>query len=91
MKIYIAGKITGLKNYKELFKKAEDRLISKGNVCMNPAVLNPGFEHHEYMKVCFAMINVCDIVYFLNNWEDSKGAKMEYEYAKHLGKKILFE
>ena len=29
MKIYIAGKINGLKNYREVFKKAEDQLISE--------------------------------------------------------------
>lgn len=91
MKIYIDGKITGLKNYKELFKKAEERLIKKGNSIMNPSVLPDGFEHHEYMRVCYAMIDVCEVIYFLNNWRDSRGANMEYEYALKNGKFVMFE
>ena len=91
MKIYIAGKITGLKNHKEIFKKAEDKLKSWGNVVLNPSILPPGFEQSEYMKICFAMIDVCEIVFFLNNWEDSIGAKKEFEYAIENNKRIEFE
>lgn len=35
MKFYIAGKITGLKNYKENFNKAEEKLKNAGHLCMN--------------------------------------------------------
>jgi hypothetical protein len=81
MKVYIAGKITGLNDYKELFLHAEQELKSKGYNVMNPAVLPDGFTHEEYMKICFCMIDVCDSVYFLDNWCQSKGAVMEYNYA----------
>ena len=39
MKIYIAGKITGDKNYKEKFDTVEKLLASKGHSVMNPAQL----------------------------------------------------
>jgi len=90
MKIYIAGKITDNPDYMEQFAIAELFLIKKGHFVMNPTILPPGFEHHEYMKVCFSMIGVCEAVYLLDNWQDSKGAMMEYEYAKSKGKKIIF-
>ena len=91
MKIYIAGKITGLDNYRELFQKAESIFKNEGHAVMNPSILPDGFEHREYMHICYSMINVCDGVHFLDNWKDSKGAIMEYEYAVEQGKFISFE
>lgn len=90
MKTYIAGKITGNKKYKEEFAKAEKILISKGHTPMSPAVLPAGFEHHEYMRVCFSMIDVCEAVYFLKDWRDSLGASMEHEYARIKNKVIIY-
>ena len=90
-KVYIAGKITGYTGFKARFRIAESRLKSKGYCVMNPAELGCGFTHEEYMHVCYAMIDVCDTVYFLDNWESSKGARLEMEYAKSKGKGILIE
>ena len=91
MKVYIAGKITGNPDYKQQFAEAEKKLRAKGHTTMSPAVLPDGFEHQEYMRVCFSMIDVCDAVFFLDNWRDSKGATMEYNYAFGAGKGIIFE
>lgn len=90
-KVYIAGKIDGLENYREKFKEAEDKLIAEGYICMNPSVLPKGFPYEAYMPICIAMINQCDTVYMLNNWGGSKGARFELEYAKIMGKRILFQ
>ena len=89
MKIYIAGKITGNPDYKTHFAKAEKELIKKRHTVMNPTCMPLGFGYEDYMRICFVMIDVCDAVYMLNNWEDSPGAIREYEYAK--GKEIMFE
>lgn len=91
MKIYIAGKITGFNEFKEKFSKAEDYLKSKGFKVLNPAILPSGFEQHEYMRICYSMIDVCNTVYFLDNWKDSIGAKREYDYAILNQKKIMFQ
>lgn len=91
MKVYIAGKMTGSDNYKEKFNVAAEHLTRLGHTVMNPAVLPPGFEHEEYMHICYAMIDVCDGVYFLNNWKDSKGARMEYRYAELSKRHIMFQ
>jgi hypothetical protein len=90
MKAYIAGKITGLDNYKDLFNEAERKLVNNGHSVMNPSVLKDGFEWDEYMHVCYAMIDVCDTVVFLPNWTDSKGATKEHEYAKLKHKSIIY-
>ena len=57
---------------------------------MNPAVLPAGFDYEDYTKICFAMIDVCDAVYMLDNWQDSPGAMREHEYARHTGKAIMY-
>ena len=93
MKVYIAGKITGHENYKADFKKAELDLKLKGHIVLNPAdtvARIGGLEHQEYLHICLAMIDVADAVAFLPNWKDSKGAKMEMEYAKKANKKIMY-
>lgn len=66
MKVYIAGKVTGLEKA-EIFKKfyeSEKQLKKQGNTVMSPAVLalNEGFDHSDYMHICYAMIDVCDAV-----------------------------
>ena len=91
MKLYIAGKITDNPDYKQQFKEAEEYLKQKGHTTMNPAVLPAGFEHHQYMEICYKMIDACDGIYLLRNWQDSKGAKMENEYARKNGKTIWHE
>lgn len=89
-KAYIAGKITGNNNYKDEFKKAEDKLKEQGYAVMNPSILNEGFEQTDYLHVCMAMIDVCEVVYFLPTWTDSKGAHLEMGYAKGIKKEIEF-
>lgn len=90
MKIYIAGPITGVENYKEPFDEAESLLREKGHNTMNPSILPEGFEHHEYMKICLSMVDVCDAVVLLPGWEGSKGANMECVHAFKNNKKIGF-
>ena len=60
---------------------------------MSPAVLasNDVFEHSDYMHVCLAMIDVCDAVYMQKDWRNSKGARMELQYARKCKNKIFYE
>lgn len=91
MKVYIAGKIRGDKNYRAKFEEAERHLKTLGHSVMNPAVLPPsGFRHEEYMKVCLAMLDICDAVYMLPDWKKSEGARTEYNVATKKGKVIMF-
>lgn len=91
LKIYIAGKITGNKNAREQFKAVEKDLVLAGHKVINPSVLPDGFEHQEYMHICFSMLDICEAIYLQKNWRDSAGACMEYGYAKAKGKKIIEE
>jgi len=91
MKIYISGEITNDPNYKEKFAKAEEYLKAKGHVIMNPAILPEGFEYEDYMTICFAMIDVCDAMYMLKDWEESPGAERELIHAEINWKKAYYE
>lgn len=91
MKIYLAGPITGIPNYKEIFAKEEVSINALGHTVMNPAILPEGFTQDEYMVVCYAMMDVCEGVYFLKGWEKSKGAQLEWLYAKETGRVMIEE
>lgn len=90
MKAYIAGKITGVPDYKEKFQKGVEALVKEGFIVLNPAVLPEGMSPHDYMKICFAMIDVADIVFFLPDWTFSDGARLEYEYCNYISKKMMY-
>jgi hypothetical protein len=60
-----------------------------GNVVLNPALLPAGLTQGEYMKICFAMIDVAAKVVFLDGWRDSLGAKLEHQYCLYCGKKWI--
>lgn len=91
MKVYISGKVRGLKNYREVFGQAEKRLQEQGNITLNPAALPEGMNAEDYMRICIPMLEVADCIYMLKNWRDSEGAKVELAYAKCQGKEIFFE
>lgn len=90
MKIYIAGKITGDPRYKEKFKEVEQALTNKGIIALTPAVLPEGMEPGDYMRICFAMIDAADKVWFLQDYIDSKGAQLELAYCEYINKPYNF-
>lgn len=86
MKVYIAGKIAGDKQYRGKFLMAEDRLKGEGFTVLNPALLPEGLEQADYMRICFAMLDCADCAVFLADWKESKGAVLEMEWCKYTGK-----
>lgn len=89
--VYIAGKVRGLSNYREIFKEAEEYLNKLGFVVLNPAELPEGMRWQDYMKICIPMLEVADAIYLLDNWKDSEGAKVEKAYAECQGKEIWYQ
>lgn len=77
MKIYIAGKITGDKNYKAKFTRAAHKFRTTDTI-ITPSVLpERGISKADYMRICFAMI-------------DSPGATVEHGYCRYIGKPIIY-
>lgn len=94
-KIYISGPITDTTDYMERFSNAQQYLESKGWTVINPALVNSMLPndttYDEYIDMSFCMLKMCDHIYMLKNFENSKGAMAEYAKAKELGLKVLFE
>lgn len=89
MKIYIAGKITGDKDYRQKFRQAQERLERGGCVVLNPAEQPEGMTPADYMRICFAMIDCADAVAFLPDWPQSEGAQLEKKYCQYVGKQMF--
>lgn len=93
-KVYISGKITGIEDHApKLFSSAEFMLQAKGFLTVNPLSLNHNHNRtwHDYMKEDVKAICDCDAVFMLNNWKDSRGAKIEHEIASYLGLDIMYQ
>lgn len=88
MTIYIAGKITGDPGYKEKFEAEKQKLHETfpWAIILNPAEIPEGLRNHEYMRLSFAMIDSADLVVFLPDWEDSRGARLEKAYCEYTAK-----
>lgn len=95
MKIYIAGKISGLPKaeYSAKFLQAELALRAAGWEPVNPC--NFGIEENatlnEALPKCKPHFDQCQAVFLLSDWEDSPGAIIEKSWAKHQKMDIYFQ
>lgn len=90
MKIYIAGKISGDPDYKRKFFATQKLLEKSGHTVLTPAMLPEGMDKEEYMRICFSMIDVSDIVMFLEDWKESPGARLEHSYCEYIEKAVAY-
>ena len=93
MKIYISGKISGLdpNDIRAAFYQAAHEISLRGNTPINPLEngLKPERPWILHMVVDIWMLIRCDAIHMLPDWEDSRGAKVEYKVAKLLRKQIF--
>jgi hypothetical protein len=95
MRIYISGRITGLDyaNVEAKFQDAQDLLSDIGFEVVNP--LNNGLtkEHswEQHMDKDFELLLPCDAIYMMDDWQDSTGARIEYQTASEMNKDVWFE
>ena len=64
-RVYISGGITGVKNYKEHFAKAERFLKGMGHEVVNPVALEdslPKLTYEEYMRLDMCQLSICNAI-----------------------------
>lgn len=101
IRIFISGKVTGDPEYRSKFLKAEQqayqliaRIYMKDNQPLRLAILNPAEfvpEHcgwHRAMILCLWKLLFCHHVCLLPDYKDSRGARIEYRFARLLRKDI---
>lgn len=68
------------------------KIISRNwDIVLNPAELSQGMTPGDYMKICFAMIDVADEVYFMPCYADSLVARLELQYCEYINKRTRFQ
>jgi len=93
MKLYIAGRIAGERNFEAKFRAACNEVFILGYEPVDPCAIHDGccstweqFMHHDIR----AMLD-CDGVYALRDWRWSKGATIEVQLALRLGKVVVYQ
>lgn len=91
-KVFISGQVTGLEYDVacQTFANADRQLSSMGYQVINPMKLcRKNWSWVRCMIKCLWAIIFCDKIYQLPNWKGSKGARIEYRWAKLLNKTFL--
>ena len=90
--VFISGKISDLDYYVAYgkFSNAERMLQQMGYATVNPMkICKQNWCWLRCMIKCLWAIMFCKKVYQLEDWKDSKGARIEYKWAKFLRKRFV--
>ena len=94
-RVYISGAITGTTDYMERFAMAELKLLGLGYEVVNPSTILSHIPttstHDEYMHISYALMDICNAIYMMDGWRESKGAKLEYDYAYNKEMRLIYE
>lgn len=99
-KVFISGKITGLeeRDWRKKFSEGVSKLMRQHGYnikdIIDPSRLKevlPELDYEQYMWIDFTLLDMCDTIYVLDNYKDSRGAQRELAYAIEQNKKIIWE
>lgn len=92
---YISGPITGIADYMERFANVEYDVAERyGFSVVNPAriiaEMPPDTSYEDQMRISIELLRLCDCIYLMGGWNNSRGATFEHEYAKIMGMEIIY-
>lgn len=100
-KVYISGKITGLEETatRERFLLAQGKWLGRGYDVVNPFAVYDFLKQEKICELNWANIMVydlfalkdCGVIYMLDGWMDSPGARIERDFASRLGLEVIYE
>ena len=90
-KYYISGKVTGDKDFRKKFQEAEEWLVKHKHKVVNPVKDEAdGKEWQYYLKKDLQKLLSCTAIILLNDWEESRGARLEKFVAEELGYEVYY-
>ncbi len=90
--MYISGKIAGDPLYKLKFAEAKRDLKKRFQHVISPTDMDlNGIDYKKALSIDMYIISQVDGIYLLKDWTKSPGAIIEHNWAKRLGKEILFQ
>lgn len=91
MKVFISGAIENEPDYVNKFKAAEESIRAAGHIPVNPVLPEGLGTKEDYLRVCFAMLDMCDAIYVIPGVYHSNGSTSEQIYASLTCKKVLVQ
>ena len=89
MKYYLSGAVSGDSDFRKKFNEAEKFLVEHNHKVVNPVKGEvDGKEWSYYLKKDIKKLLGCDAIILLNDWEKSKGARLEKHIAEELGYEV---
>jgi len=92
-KLYVSGAISGMPELNKIkFEIATKQLRHLGYEVVNPHELCigiPAAEWEKCMKICICALCFCEVMIMLDDWQDSRGATLEFIIARSLGIKTI--
>ena len=91
--IDVIGKTTELNTeYIHELHEMVQEIIKRGHIPVNPAnVVHEGWSYKQYIDHDLILLSICDAIYMLEGWEESRGASLELNYAMTTGMQVIFE
>jgi len=94
--IYVSGPVTKNDNAKIQFEEADKFIRKIGHVPLNPIRIDPPHPLKKdhwlyYMRKSVELLMKSDAIYLLSGWENSPGAKIEFDLCIKLGIPVYFE
>lgn len=91
--VYLSGPMRGLPGFNyDLFNSVAMAMREGGLVVLNPAENFDGATDllfSEYMRADLKMLLKASTIFMLPGWQDSEGARIEYQVAKSLGLEVI--
>jgi hypothetical protein len=97
LRIYICGPVMGTTDYVQRFQQGALEVAELGHLPVNPLVVNTGVVDSDPESRRAGLIAdirtllECDGIYMLDNWWDSRGARIEHTIAVGLGYLVLYQ